>query len=149
MNKIQRMAVELLSAIALYPDTRRRHVEDGKVRAIICGSRSYSDEVIAFLALDLLNSFLKISCVIEGGATGADTIARQWAQSRGISVETHSAAWNQFGKKAGYLRNMRMIRRSPDCVIAFPGGHGTEMMKGIARRFAVPVLDLTDVEAIR
>jgi hypothetical protein len=78
--------------------------------------------------------------VIEGGAKGADTIAREWARERGLHVQEYLAEWAKYGKRAGFLRNERMLREGkPDAVIAFPGGSGTAMMCEIARAAGVPV----------
>jgi len=70
-----------------------------------------------------------ISCVIEGGARGADYLGKLWAQREGIPLIEMPANWNRYGKRAGYLRNQWMIEHGkPDVVVAFPGGRGTENM---------------------
>ncbi len=45
----------------------------------------------------------------EGGARGADRLARVWAQLGGIEVETHPAQWERDGKAAGPIRNRAML----------------------------------------
>jgi hypothetical protein len=80
--------------------------------------------------------------LIQGGASGADKLAREWGQAKpGVVVGTYYADWKQYGKRAGILRNIEMLKDSrPHAVIAFKGGRGTEHMVSIAEKAGVPVL---------
>jgi hypothetical protein len=52
--------------------------------------------------------------------------------------------WRMFGKRAGILRNERMLKEfKPDIVLAFPlpQSRGTVHMMEIARAAGVPVID--------
>jgi hypothetical protein len=81
--------------------------------------------------------------VIAGGARGADTLAAQWAADRGIPAEVYMADWQGQGRKAGPIRNQRMLDEGrPDLVAAFPGGKGTAGMMALARKAGVPVIVL-------
>jgi hypothetical protein len=61
--------------------------------------------------------------VISGGARGADAIAHRVAKSLGYRTETYPANWKEHGRKAGILRNLRMLDEGkPDIVIAFWDG---------------------------
>lgn len=95
-----------------------------------------------FAVLDAEHAKEPIECLIEGGARGADTLARLWAQQRGIRVQTFPADWKQFGRSAGPRRNQQMIETKPDKVIAFPGGGGTADMVKRAKKARVPVLEI-------
>lgn len=113
------------------------------MRAIICGGRDYSNHDHAFQSLDAIHSKSPITHVIEGGARGADRLARSWAISRNIPYTTVNANWNQYGKRAGYLRNKRMRDEfSPDLVIAMPGGVGTKMMIQLANAINLPIIQI-------
>jgi hypothetical protein len=106
---------------------------------IVCGGRAYRDK--AFLD-KFLSEFLIIvdfDILIEGGALGADRLAREWALSRGVHVATVNAMWNR-GKGAGPARNRAMLSLRPDYVIAFPGGRGTQNMMTQAERAGVRVI---------
>lgn len=70
----------------------------------------------------------KPDMIIEGGAPGADRLARLWSESRGVHCASVCALWGKYGKKAGPLRNAAMLDLRPDVVIAFPGGSGTANM---------------------
>ncbi len=98
------------------------------MRVLVCGGRDYRNVSAVRHALEVLHAKRGIVLVIEGGATGADTLAREWAQRRGVEVMTFAADW-QAGRRAGPIRNQRMIDEGkPDGVIAFPGGRGTADM---------------------
>jgi len=61
--------------------------------------------------------------IIHGGATGADNAASEFATCNFCYQEEYLADWRKHGKRAGYLRNKRMIDEGfPDLVVAFPGG---------------------------
>ncbi|MGP1664357.1 MAG: DUF2493 domain-containing protein [Rhodanobacter sp.] len=98
------------------------------MRVIVCGGRDYMDRTSAFGFLDTLNAKLGITEVIEGGAPGADTLAGDWADHRGIKRTTVKANWKEFRKAAGPIRNKAMLALSPGALVAFPGGKGTANM---------------------
>lgn len=111
---------------------------------IVTGGRGFANQQVLFAALDGLAPGL----VLEGGASGADMLARQWGELRGIPHLTDWALWTKNGKAAGPLRNQHMlvvaqrIAAHGDgylCVAAFPGGRGTENMVSAAVRAGVPV----------
>lgn len=61
-----------------------------------------------------------LTTVIEGGAPGADTLAREWALANNILVEEYKAEWGKYGKAAGPIRNKRMLDEGkPDVVVGF------------------------------
>jgi hypothetical protein len=79
--------------------------------------------------------------IIEGGARGADKLARQWAEDRGVPVATYPAEWDRHGVSAGPIRNRQMLEDGkPDMVLAFPGGKGTANMVEQAHRAGVLVV---------
>ena len=110
-------------------------------RVLICGGRDFTDREAAFAALD--QHVAGATLVIHGGAKGADTIAGEWAQARGIPVEVYMADWARDKRAAGPIRNKRMlVEGKPDLVVALPGGKGTAHMVGIARKAGVTVVHL-------
>ena len=109
-------------------------------RVLVCGGRSFTN---AEMLWDTLDELEDISTIITGGARGADSLAVDYANERGIPTEVYPAQWIKYGKKAGYLRNKEMLRvGKPDVVIAFPGGRGTEMMIGLAEKAGVEVINV-------
>lgn len=100
---------------------------------LVCGGRDYSDKARVYEELDRLHALRPIGTVIHGCARGADAIAARWAFERGISVNPFPADWKTHGKKAGPMRNAKMLEEGkPDVVFAFPGGKGTSDMIGKA-----------------
>ncbi len=85
----------------------------------------------------------KIDMLIHGGAPGADTLADIYAKDKGIPrwpFEVTGEQWRLLGKKAGPMRNARMLAEAkPDIVVAFPGGNGTADMVRQAKAAGVPV----------
>lgn len=109
-------------------------------KVIVTGGRDYQDaarvnEILTELAPDI---------IIEGGATGADRLARVWALRNGIQVKTFNADWTKHGKLAGRIRNREMLFAHRDAiVVAFPGNSGTEHCVATAAIFKHTVLRIT------
>lgn len=117
---------------------------------IICGGRNYNDRKTLENALNRLKLKTPVILVITGGAKGADTLGRIWAEKNGIASTVINADWDRYGKSAGYLRNrsmattlMRWKEEQLDersiGIVAFPGGRGTQMMTEIAAEMNIPV----------
>ncbi len=111
------------------------------MKVLVCGSRDNGQAAPVGSVLDAFHRATPITALIEGGARGVDRLAREWAQSRGVPVETFAADWHRYGPAAGPIRNRRMIvEGEPEVVIAFPGGKGTANMVKEARRAHLEVL---------
>jgi hypothetical protein len=114
-------------------------------RVLVCGGRDYRDRVELFACMDALHKSNPISCIIHGGAKGADSLAGKWASERGIHCEVFPADWRFYGRSAGPIRNQEMLTIGrPDLVVAFPGGRGTANMVRRADDADVPVIELRD-----
>lgn len=109
------------------------------MKVLVCGGRDYADRDKVFGVLDGCLAAGEVSVVIHGGARGADSLAHEWAISRGIPPAVFPALWSEHGKAAGMIRNRQMLAERPSLVIAFPGGRGTANMVGIAKKAGVPV----------
>jgi hypothetical protein len=108
-------------------------------RIIVCGGRDFTDRAAAYAALDKVLARGPIGCLVEGGAPGADTIARQWAISRGVLYEEREARWAELGAKAGPIRNQEMADAGADGLVALPGSRGTADMVRRAEAAGIPV----------
>lgn len=112
------------------------------MRVLVCGGRDFSDRAFLDRILAAVHAIRPITTVIEGGAAGADSMSRRWAERRGIEVVTFPADWELYGKRAGPVRNLKMLREGrPDLVVAFPGGRGTAHMVRSAREAGVRTLE--------
>lgn len=78
---------------------------------------------------------------VMGDATGADYLATGWSKDNGVDCKVYPADWQQYGDKAGPIRNRQMLEQElPSAVIAFPGSKGTRNMVGLAERAGVRVI---------
>jgi hypothetical protein len=124
--------------------TRRRNDVHGRwknLRIIVCGGRDYNDRQGVFINLDVTHEMDTIVEIIEGGASGADALAREWAKNNNVKLTTCPADWKKHGRKAGPIRNREMLALKPDFVFAFPGGRGTADMMRAAWQAGVEIYE--------
>jgi YspA, cpYpsA-related SLOG family len=116
------------------------------MRILVCGGRTYDDRDLVWRTLDDYQHRHGSITVIQGGAPGADALAKEWWYKRPqkgtlISVPT---AWEElshadaasrtradgsrYDAAAGGRRNAEMLDEKPDLVLAFPGNKGTRDM---------------------
>jgi hypothetical protein len=111
------------------------------VRLLVTGGRKFADRDFLFAILNKIDAKRRIDVLIEGGATGADRLARNWASARQVTFLTYEANWDRYGPNAGRIRNGEMFREGqPDLVVAFQGGTGTLNMVRIAEQAGARVL---------
>ncbi|QLF83442.1 DprA-like DNA processing chain A [Rhodococcus phage NiceHouse] len=98
-------------------------------KLLVTGSRDWTDTRVVWNALDTLyyrnpDDFY----LLHGAARGVDTMASLWAGDRvheaglNISVKDFRVLpehWEKYGKRAGMLRNIAMVDKQPDIVLAF------------------------------
>ncbi len=108
---------------------------------LVCGGRDYVNRVHLFQVLTkIATEWPGQITLIHGGASGADSLAGEWAKLRGIRTTIYPADWKRDGRSAGPIRNSEMlIDGKPDLVVAFPGGRGTADMVTKARRAGIPI----------
>lgn len=112
------------------------------LRIICCGSRNFKDQELIRTVL----ATWKPSEIAHGDSVGADRHAGTAASGLGIEVSTYPALWSSEGRKAGPLRNYRMLQLfDPDIVFAFVNDpnvptRGTADMIRQARKAGVPVM---------
>jgi hypothetical protein len=113
------------------------------MKVLVCGGRQYDDAEALASRLSEIHRDHGIAEIIEGGAAGADTLAREFGQRKGIPVRTFPADWDRHRRAAGPIRNRQMLEEGkPDLVVAFPGGRGTANMVKQARAVGVKVLEV-------
>lgn len=121
------------------------------MKVIVTGCRDWRDaRAVRFVLASLLVACGVPFTLIEGGARGADRAAGEWGQQMEkrmpglftwVRVE---AQWEEFGRAAGPIRNVKMLREErPDLVVAFHGdlqsSKGTRHMVEIAEAAGVEV----------
>ena len=93
-------------------------------KLLVSGSRTITDKHKVFQALDEMMSVMlkgEDVTIIEGGAKGVDTLARQYAIERKIPYEEHPADWDKNGRAAGYIRNVEMVKEADVALIIWDG----------------------------
>ena len=121
---------------------------------IIAGCRDFTDRDIIYEGIDLfINEYGTPDRIIEGGASGVDRIAGEYAREHNIPLQICKADWNKYGRAAGPIRNDKMARHVRDCIyepgylLAFWDGksRGTKNMIDTAERYglSVAIINLT------
>lgn len=108
------------------------------MKTIIAGSRTVKDYQDVVDAVE--QSGYDITEIISGGAIGADCLGEHYAVANRIKLTVFKAKWQDYGKKAGYLRNEEMAEYG-DALIALWDGKskGTKNMIDIAYRKGLKV----------
>lgn len=114
-------------------------------RIAVTGGRDYRDKKTVFNVLDKLNKQDPITELMHGGARGADTLSRLWAEARDVESRAFYPDWDRYGKAAGPIRNNQILNQSPDALVAFLGGRGTAHMTSAAERRGIPVYHAADI----
>ena len=108
---------------------------------LVTGSRYWSDRLVIY---DILKELPKDTLIIQGGARGADTLAREVAEELGLEVKTFKAEWDKYGKSAGPIRNQKMLDEThPSLVLVFHSdiehSKGTKDLVERARKTTIPI----------
>lgn len=106
------------------------------MKFIICGGRDYADRDRLTQVLDGVHKKCTIHAIIEGGATGADRLAREWALEKGIQVFTAIANGDEQRQQAA------MLSLDPDGVIAFHDGFHCRDLTRMAEMSDVKVMHI-------
>jgi hypothetical protein len=124
------------------------------LRIIVCGSREVFNYEEHAKFLDYLHKKYEIIEIIQGGAMGADSVAKLWALKNGIDLVEFIYNTSK-GVSGGPRRNARQLNylKSQDvyktahriAVVAFPGTEGTADMKGRAEKSGVKVINYRKV----
>ena len=115
------------------------------MKVAIVGSRQYDilDEVKKFV-----RTLPKGTIVVSGGARGVDKIAELEAEKCGLETKVFPAYWDEYGKSAGYKRNVQIVNYA-DIIVAFwsVGSKGTKHTIDIAREKGKLLFVVDDYDA--
>jgi hypothetical protein len=113
------------------------------LRVLICGGRDLTDANWINKLSEYDAQYGPFTHIIQGGANGADAMAKRWAELHLIPSTEYRANWRKHGNAAEPIRNQRMLDEAkPDLVIALPGGRGTADMMARANAAGVTVIDI-------
>jgi len=121
-----------------------------KLSLAVVGSRSLADEE---KFASNLEQFIKgidkpLKEIVSGGAKGADTFAKNFANANDIPLVEYYPNW-KLGRDAGFRRNTQIVSRA-NVVIAFwdgesPGTRNT-IAQALERNMLVYIVDVTQPE---
>lgn len=98
----------------------------------VVGSRTFKDY---HLLESTINEFRKtntLSHIVSGGAAGADSLVRTYAEKHSIPMIELKPDWKKYGKAAGFIRNADIIDES-DIVLAFWDGESRGTLDSITK----------------
>jgi hypothetical protein len=79
---------------------------------LIVGSRTFSDyDMLKKRTDEHLADVKEKITIVSGGAKGADSLAKQYAEDKGYNYKEFKIEpkhWERYGKSAGYKRNQQM-----------------------------------------
>jgi hypothetical protein len=112
------------------------------MRILITGSRDWGD--LASIRNAILSESMKTRdnvVIVHGGARGADYLAGRVADELKLDVEVYKADWDTYGKRAGYIRNDKMVNLGADICLAFIRNEskGATMCAELAEKAGIPV----------
>lgn len=112
-------------------------------RYIVCGGREWGAKGPILRELKRLKRRHGDFLIIEGGAPGADTLAKIVGQELDLHVCEVKALWSTRHRGAGPQRNQAMLELVPNGVLAFheqiSKSKGTKDMVSRARKAGVEV----------
>src|SRR5690606_10229445 len=59
--------------------------------------------------------------VIHGNAPGVDLLADAWAVTKGYPVTAYPALWKKYGKRAGVVRSLEMVKDCDAAILVWDG----------------------------
>ncbi len=99
------------------------------MKIAIVGSHSFNDYAV-------LKKFIDDTCeaegitgdaVVSGGARGADALGERYAEEYALDKIIFPADWKKYGKRAGFIRNVDIIKNCDICFAFWDGeSHGTK-----------------------
>ena len=107
---------------------------------LVCGGRDFKN--YKALSNAIKNFSITPNMIIQGGANGADNLAKKYAFENNIHCAEVPALWHKRGPNAGPQRNEAMLLLRPDYCLAMPGGRGTNNMVNQCKSKNIPVIQL-------
>ena len=91
------------------------------MKLAIVGSRYFNDYEFMKLKFLEIKEQYSITCIVSGGARGADTLAEKIASEFNLNKIIFYPEKRKYGSNANYIRNT-LIAKECDLAIAFPIG---------------------------
>lgn len=115
------------------------------MKILCCGDRHWTNKG---RIREVLQGYPIDTIIIEGEASGVDTLCKEVARELKMTVISVPSNWNKYGKAAGPIRNKEMLDMNSSEVIAFHNNisesRGTKNCITQARQRGIRVLVLTE-----
>jgi predicted Rossmann fold nucleotide-binding protein DprA/Smf involved in DNA uptake len=109
------------------------------MKLIIAGGREFNDYQLMKESFDKYINSNNVT-IISGTARGADRLGEVLAQEYGLELIRMPANWNEYGKRAGYIRNESMANVATHALIFWDGqSNGTRHMINLAKQYDLTV----------
>jgi hypothetical protein len=120
-----------------------------KMRLLVSGDRNWEWENRHIILQEIKD--LSPAIIIHGGARGVDYIAGKVGDFLNIETIVYPAEWDTYGKAAGPIRNLQMIKEGkPDFILGFhtdiENSKGTKHMINQAIRYKIPYKLITETK---
>jgi hypothetical protein len=112
-------------------------------KLIVAGGRDFDDyQTLHDTLMQLANTVYhdRAVSIVSGMARGADALGGKFARENDVKLYEFPADWEEYGKRAGFIRNQQMADFS-DGLLAFWDGksRGTAHMIETMRKAGKPV----------
>lgn len=119
------------------------------MKLIIAGSRTIDNlskyfirDLFKNLGIDFNNPDV-LHEIVSGTAKGVDTCGEHFAKSYNIPLIKFPANWDNYGKKAGFIRNKQMSEYADGLVLIWDGeSKGSASMKKLMIDLNKPVYEI-------
>lgn len=110
-------------------------------RVVVAGSRFFNDYDLFSAVVDRYLYRIKQEydiIILSGHCSGTDRMAERYAREKGYGLEVFPADWT-IGRKAGPLRNQKMVDVSDYAIAFLSDGKGTISLINLALRKGIPL----------
>jgi hypothetical protein len=106
------------------------------MKVIIAGSRNFVDYKLLCETCDYMLQNKTDIEIVSGRAKGADLLGEKYAKERGHKIKEFPAAWDAYGKSAGYIRNEEMAKYADAAIVFWDGNSkGSKHMINLAEKY--------------
>lgn len=115
-------------------------MDNDEVKLVIAGSRDLSPHDLISRFAGKIDAKYGVTHVISGNATGVDKAGEFWAVEHGKEVIDMPADWDKYGKRAGPIRNMEMLKQADIILVILRDANskGSSHMASISQKSGKP-----------